>query len=294
MTNKVLFSIIVPTYNRAALIGYTIQSLLDQSYDNFEIIIVDDGSTDNTEEIIKNHYQSKVKYYKIKNSERAYARNYGVSRSTGDYINFFDSDDIALPNHLAEASTAIEVLNPEVFHLNYALKNANKLIYNNNNNYPEANHILLKGNNLSCNGVFLRRDVILQNKFNENRALSASEDWELWLRLSARFKIHLIPVITSYIINHDERSVLDFNEIKQISRTNELIKSLQEDDIFCQKFPSASVKIKAHMLSYISLHAALAKKKKTSLYYLKRAIKTNWRELFTRRFLGILKTLTIQ
>ena len=72
MDSKVLFSIIIPTYNRAAFILKTIQSLLDQSYQNFEIIVVDDGSKDNTDEIVKGISDSRVSYYKKENGERTY------------------------------------------------------------------------------------------------------------------------------------------------------------------------------------------------------------------------------
>ncbi len=287
------FSIIVPTYNRANLIRKTIESLLNQENQNFEIIVVDDGSTDNTKDVIDQISSNKISYYQIKNSERGFARNYGSKLAKGDYLNFFDSDDIALKNHLSIADQAILTKNyPEIFHLNYAFLNSNgEINKNNNKEISVANKKLISGNILSCNGVFIKKDIALQFPFNESRNLSVSEDWDLWLRLSARYKIYMLPTITSYIVNHQGRSVMSFNEKKLLTRTNELINSLSRDQIFMKVYPKSLVKIKAHMLSYMSLHAVLCDYRKKAFYYLVSSIKVNYFEIFTKRFIAIIMHL---
>ena len=91
---KDLVTIILPTFNRAHLITKCIESVLQQTYLNWELIIVDDGSTDNTEEIISKFLNHKnIKYFKILNSGVGNARNYGMIASSGEYITFLDSDD---------------------------------------------------------------------------------------------------------------------------------------------------------------------------------------------------------
>ncbi len=291
--DKIFFSIVIPTYNRASLITRTVISLLEQEYQNFEVIIVDDGSTDDTEAVVKNIDTLKVSYHKIKNSERGFARNFGAKLAKGDYINFFDSDDLALPNHLAIANkTILEKNFPELFHLNYRVMKSNSgLVKSNIGKALLANGVLINGNILSCNGVFLKKEIALQFPFNESRKLSVSEDWDLWLRLSARYKIHLVAVVTSYIVDHEERSVMTFNEQKLLDRMKELLESIGGDAVFVNAFPSAVSKIKAHMLSYMALHAILTKHKSISFKYLKLAIKANYREMFKRRFLAIIKHL---
>src|SRR5687767_1849902 len=115
-----LFSIIIPTYNRASFIEKTIHSVLNQTCQDFEIIIVDDGSTDNTEDIIKKINNEKIIYLKIQNSERGFARNYGVQHSSGDYVTFLDSDDILLPHHFSNSFESIKKYNhPPFLHLGY-------------------------------------------------------------------------------------------------------------------------------------------------------------------------------
>src|SRR5690554_1994132 len=116
------FSIVIPTYNRAHLICKTIDSVLAQTFQNFEIIVVDDGSTDNTDEVIKEKYGNhpQLSYYKKENAERAAARNYGTQKAKGKYVLWFDSDDIMYSNHLKKANEYIIKNNsPEVLALSF-------------------------------------------------------------------------------------------------------------------------------------------------------------------------------
>lgn len=91
---KPLISIIIPVYNSEKYIKETIQSCLNQTYTNLEIIIVNDGSTDKSEEIIHGFKDTRIKYFKIANSGPCYARNFGIKNATGDLFQFLDADDI--------------------------------------------------------------------------------------------------------------------------------------------------------------------------------------------------------
>lgn len=97
-----LVSVVIPTYNRAMVIGKTIQSVLDQSFQDFEIIVVDDGSIDQTKKIVEHFKSDKIKYFFQENKGAQVARNNGMSMATGEYIAFLDSDDIWLPTFLEE------------------------------------------------------------------------------------------------------------------------------------------------------------------------------------------------
>lgn len=88
-----LFSIIIPTYNRAHMISRGIESVINQTYTNWELIIIDDGSTDNTKEVVESYNDSRIQYYWQKNQERSVARNNGIGKAKGDWICFLDSDD---------------------------------------------------------------------------------------------------------------------------------------------------------------------------------------------------------
>src|SRR4030042_1812239 len=92
-------SVIIPTYNRAHFILEAIQSVLAQTYADYEIIVVDDGSTDNTKDVLRT-YGDKLKYFYQNNRGPAAARNLAISKSEGEYIAFLDSDDVWMPNRL--------------------------------------------------------------------------------------------------------------------------------------------------------------------------------------------------
>ena len=289
MNSSLLFSIIIPTYNRAGLIIKTLDSILAQTYNRYEVLIIDDGSTDDTEQrviaFITEHSCSHFKYFKKENAERGAARNFGANLSKGRFLNFVDSDDYLLPNHLEVANKVINNNNePQVFHLNYAWATIDlKVTKINKINVAYANNSLIYGNILSCNGVFIRKDIAIIHKFNENKYLSATEDWELWLRLAARYNIQMFTTITSYIIDHSSRSVYDFNLIKLNARKNALIASIKNDLIFLKKYPNGIRSINYQMDSYIALHAAICNKKLIALKFLIISILNNLRGIFKLR-----------
>ena len=181
------FSIIMPVYNREYFLEKSIESVVSQNYPNFELIVVDDGSTDRSRQIINsmivNNPKIKIHYYRKENGERGAARNYGADRASGDFLNFFDSDDLLYPHHLF---TANQLLNehPEAdwFHLAYDIKNEmSELLKARSYLDKNPNRLLISGNHLSCNGVFVRKDIFSKNQFHTNRMLAGLEDWELWL-----------------------------------------------------------------------------------------------------------------
>lgn len=206
-------SIVIPTYNRAHLIEHTLKSVLKQSCDDFEVIIIDDGSSDNTEAIVQPYLSEKVRYYRIQNSERGAARNRGTEHANGNYINWFDSDDEMLSNHVARVKElCLKHNNPEVVNLMYQIKDSvsgkvTPVQSSYSAGQKQRKNFLIEGNYLACNPVIVRKDIALENPFIEDRALSASEDYELWLRLLAKYPFHQSVEITSFLIQHDERSV---------------------------------------------------------------------------------------
>jgi glycosyltransferase involved in cell wall biosynthesis len=107
-----LVSVVIPTYNRAVLIPGVVQSVLKQSYKNIEIIVVDDGSTDDTKTII-DQFKHKIQYIYTENSGPAHARNTGMTAAKGKYIAFLDSDDLYLP-HKLELQVSFMESHPEV------------------------------------------------------------------------------------------------------------------------------------------------------------------------------------
>ncbi|MBK9320742.1 MAG: glycosyltransferase family 2 protein [Bacteroidetes bacterium] len=119
-----MFAVIRPTYNRVEFILLAVRSVVNQNYKNFEVIIVDDGSTDTTHEVIATVTDPRVRYVRIRNSERGAARNVGVKLAKGDYVTFLDSDDQLYFDYLMKASESLVKFNfPVFFHQAYEVRN---------------------------------------------------------------------------------------------------------------------------------------------------------------------------
>jgi glycosyltransferase involved in cell wall biosynthesis len=290
---SILFSIIIPTYNRGERIKNTLLSVLDQDFKNYEVIIVDDGSTDNTEEIIKSFESSRLHYFKKENAERAAARNYGADRAKGQYITFLDSDDILYPFFLKNAHESLEKNNyPSFLHIAYEIKEeSGRVLEQLNSISSDTFKFLIHGNPLSCIGAIVRKEDFLRFKFNEDRGLTLSEDWELWLRLVANLQIKTDNRISAAMIDHGKRSVLSADEEKLLARKTLSFKYAFADKGVQHVFGKYLKKMKSYFDLYISLHLALANKKGRALHYLKSAMIANPVILFDRRFYAIIKHL---
>lgn len=101
-------SVIIPTYNRASMLGEAIESVLDQTYSDFEIIVVDDGSTDDTQQVVKAFDDTRIRYVFQENRGRSNARNHALSLAQGRYIAFLDSDDLFVPTKLERQVAALD------------------------------------------------------------------------------------------------------------------------------------------------------------------------------------------
>lgn len=183
-----LVSVIIPTYNRGDLIEYTINSVLNQSYQNFEIIIMDDGSTDNTKSVVKRIKDERLIYKWQKNSGKpASARNSGLKLAKGEFIAFLDSDDIWF-NKKLEIQIKEFKKNPDIHMLstNVVLfrKNYYEIFLNIKRNKKIPFKELIKKNIIATSSVMLRRVVIEKvGYFDEDVKLKAVEDYEYWLRI---------------------------------------------------------------------------------------------------------------
>jgi glycosyltransferase involved in cell wall biosynthesis len=115
MASKLFFSVIIATFNRSALIKQAIDSVFNQSFDEFELIVVDDGSSDDTRQVVNSYSDIRLHYHYIENSGVSAARNFGVSKSKGKYLVFLDSDDSLLPDALRDFYDSAEIYNhPEI------------------------------------------------------------------------------------------------------------------------------------------------------------------------------------
>lgn len=194
-TKQSLVSVIMPTYNHARFIGEAIDSVLNQTYKNFELIIVDNYSEDNTEKIVASYKDDGVKYLKFKNNGViAASRNYGIKHSRGEYIAFLDSDDMWLPEKLEKQIKVFQDSN-ETSMLYTRFKTiegdiiSNK-IFPKNGTYKSGNIFksLYRRSFIACSSVMVKRRVLDQvGLFDTDPNLIAIEDTDLWLRITLKY-----------------------------------------------------------------------------------------------------------
>jgi len=205
MKNPVV-SVIIPTYNREKLLVTAINSVLNQTFKDFEILVIDDASTDNTKEVIDNFKNERISYYKLdKNSGQCVARNYGIKRARGKYIAFLDSDDRWLPEKL-EKQINIFKNSPNKLGCVYGYayeKDVIKDVTTFNKVQYFRGYIYNKFLEKFCPptpSIFLvKTDAILkENGFDEN--LITFVDLDMWLRLSKNNHFDYVdePVIIKY------------------------------------------------------------------------------------------------
>lgn len=286
------FSIVIPTFNRENLLPFAINSILNQTFTDFEIIIIDDGSTDNTEEVVKNIKSNKILYFKTENKGIAAARNLGINKAKGNYIGFLDSDDFYYKEHLKNAYDLIQAINTnEIIHLNFYHGDRNQINFNKNKLPKLLPNDLFKNCSFHVNSLFIPNNIAKLVLFNEDRDLMLSEDWEYFIRLATRYQIHIKDVPSSYLVKHNERTTRQFNPEGWIKRKNSMSKYLKEDPIISIKYSHLIPIAIAQISSLNAVNYAFHKYKIKAIKYWMISLNLNFKELFTRRTLAIIKHL---
>ncbi|RMG06218.1 MAG: glycosyltransferase, partial [Cyanobacteria bacterium J055] len=190
-------SVIIPIYNGERTIRETIQSVLDQTFTDFEIIAIDDGSTDRTVEVVRSIKDHRVKVFSYPNGGQAASRNRGMERALGAYFAFIDADDLWTPDKLEMQLKALEE-NPEagvayswvdyIDESNRYVRPGGRLNVNGN----AYGHLLLTNFLENGSNPLVRREAI-QKVGNFEETLPPSEDWDLWLRLAAEYDYVCVP-----------------------------------------------------------------------------------------------------
>lgn len=226
--NNSKFSVVIPTYNSSKTINKTITSVLRQKYKNFEIIVVDDGSNDNTVSKVKQISDSRIRVFKIKRSGGpAKPRNYGINKSISEWICFLDSDDLWDPNKLKILSQSIKQSNFDILcHNEYIFKLGKKKIQKYGpfqKNFYKT--LLINGNRLSTSATMISKKFLSKNnlKFNESKKFVSVEDYDLWM-LCAKKKANFLfidDVLSTYIVHNEGISQ---NHNKHLNNFKSLLK----------------------------------------------------------------------
>lgn len=218
-----LVSVIIPTYNREKTIKRAINSVLNQTYKNIELIIVDDGSSDNTEKLVKEIKDKKVKYYKLKENKGAcFARNYGIKMSKGNLIAFQDSDDEWLEDKLENQINNMIKNNSDIDFCSYMI--GNKTYPNLNKKYRIKKYGYLKalafGNYMGTPLLLIKKECLDYYSFDDN--LPRFQDWDLVLNLAKKYKISFTEkVLAKVYVQNDSIT----KSTEKIIRSIEIMKN---------------------------------------------------------------------
>ena len=201
-------SVIVPCYNQAQYIEECLQSVIDQRYQNWECIIVNDGSPDHTEDIALTWTQkdNRFKYLKKKNGGLSSARNAGIENATGKYILPLDADDKISPDYVSEAIKIYEG-NPEttLVYCKVWLFGTEDGLWD----LPEYDYFnLLFGNHIFCSAVFKKNDWMRVSGYDEN-ITEGHEDWDFWLRILNKDSIVIKLSLIGFFYRKKGTSMID-------------------------------------------------------------------------------------
>lgn len=189
--SQTLVSVVVPVYNGAEYLEKTVESILAQDYQNIELILVDDGSKDDSKQLITKlaKLELRIKPFFNTNGGVAYARNFGIKQSQGDFIAFCDQDDLWLPTKL---SKQIPLFDNDNVGLVYCGAIADYVLYEKQSKPSfegkQKGHVfehLVQLNMLTCCTAVARKKYLSQvDGFDDDRALMGVDDWHLWLKLA--------------------------------------------------------------------------------------------------------------
>lgn len=273
--NHPYFSIIIPVYNRAELLLKSLNSLLSQTFQDYEVIIIDDGSKENIRDKIQSllDKHSNIKFFQQENKERGAARNHGIKLATGNYVVLFDSDDLMHSNHLQVLHSYIQKQKePNFIATKFNFINDKGKIYDSDicklSQGKYDYRLFLEGNPLACNICFKNR---LDNfiPFAEDRSFAIKEDWMFLICNMKSNGLYIIDKITLTMFDHNERSMRSGNSAI-INKTLKATEWIKNNVSLTTKEQS---KLEAHKNYFCGIHSYLDNNKREAINYALRAIK---------------------
>ncbi len=196
-SNPPLISVIIPTFNNKTTIRETIDSVLNQTWRNLELIVINDGSQDSTLDIVNSIEDSRLKVFSYPNAGAAASRNRGISQATGEFISFLDADDLWTTDKLEAQLKALEN-NPQAG-VAYSWVSS----IDENKKYlrisscctakGDVYEILLKGNFLANGSNPMFRSQAIKEVGGFNTSFTNAEDWDMYLRVASRYHFVAVP-----------------------------------------------------------------------------------------------------
>lgn len=206
-------SVIITTYNCAKYIGQSINSVLDQTYKDYEIVVVDDGSNDNTREVLE-PFMDKIKYIYQNNKGTPAARNKGVLNASGEFVAFHDADDVWYPFKLERQMKYLEENNEAFVYSKMIIKNLSGHVLGYKPNIKKEYIYPYVIPNIPYPTVVMKKNSFSEIGLFDCNVLYMS-DFELFFRFSRKFKLHYIDEVVGIYRKHDFNTTSNKNELKK-------------------------------------------------------------------------------
>lgn len=218
-------SVVIPVYNGEQTIRETIESILNQTFCDLEVIVINDGSQDSTLDTVKSIPDPRLQVFSYTNAGLATSRNRGIFHAAGDYISFIDADDLWTPDKLDSQFQALQQHPQAALAYSWTdyIDESSQFIRRGSHAQPHGNvysHLLL--NNFIENGSnpLIRKQALIEiGGFDET--LKAAEDWDLYLRLAARYPVVVVPL--PQILYRESRHSMTTNVVRQEKETLKVI-----------------------------------------------------------------------
>lgn len=237
------FSIVIPLYNKASYIEKTLKSVLNQTFINYEIIVINDGSTDESEGIVLGFNDDRIQLYNQKNQGAAVARNLGIEKAKYNYIAFLDADDLWMENHLETLKNLIQDFpNAGIFASRYQLvfKEGKVTVPKFKGITPDFYGIVHDYFDASLSYAVTTSSSIAVPKWvfgeigNFKSKISSGQDSDMWIRIASKYPVVISNTITASYLHYIQNSlskthildkkIKDFNDYKLEEQVNPSLK----------------------------------------------------------------------
>jgi glycosyltransferase involved in cell wall biosynthesis len=235
------FSVVIPLYNKENFIKNTLNSVLSQTFTDFEVLIVNDGSTDNSEKIIATFDDPRIRYFTKENGGASSARNYGIEKAQSNYISFIDADDYWYPTFLEEMfaritnfpdikvfSAAIEIETPRsIFPAHYAIEKTA--------DYEIVNYFTASTKEtVICTSCAVFEKTVFEKTGTFDTQIKSGQDTDMWIRIGLKYEVlFLWKILARYV--YDESSLsknenylatkINFEKFKEEEKSNQNLKN---------------------------------------------------------------------
>lgn len=281
-----LISIVIPSYNHARYIGKALDSIISQTFSGWEVIVVDNHSTDDTDSVLASYKDERIRHCKINNEGViAKSRNKGVQEARGNWVAFLDSDDWWAPSKLQECRAVMNDDVDLIYHNMWIFHDGeretpHKIMLSGALSKPVLSDLLIRGNCIINSSVVVRKEILDQvGGVDENRDLITAEDYHCWLKIAVvtenfyyleqvlgGYRIHQQGMSQKDVIKQTRLAVEDFLpslNVREILYTESFIRyfrivnrqqvisssDLLKDVFFCLKYGKMEIKLKAMVVS---------------------------------------------